>query len=127
MYIKQFKRGFERVPHPMHPDRTVKKPQLVPFPGVGSLSHGGVKYEPDENGWFDVPHEVGVALAGDGFQLAKRTSADGVAFYTEAEVGEEFRLGFAEQVAAPTRAAKAEAPRTFAPPPPPADDDDDEV
>lgn len=91
MFIKQFTRGYTPVPDPLHPSRTVPQPKLVAVPVTSFVytdaSGARVELEPvNEDGWFDVPHDVATA------HLPAR-SADGTGWYSEREVAEEVRLG----------------------------------
>lgn len=84
MHIKHFTMFLQRVPNPMHPNRPVSQGKLAAS-GTTSLSHDGVTYEPDENGWFDVPHEVGVELC--------KFRVSGSGFFQPHEVADAVRLG----------------------------------
>lgn len=90
MFIKRFRRGFEAVPDPLHPARTVQRPILKSVPVASFVyrdAHGKrVELSPDDQGWFDVPEELGNQ------QCAFRTP-EGDGFYPEHDVAEERRLG----------------------------------
>lgn len=94
MQIKHFAMSGRRVPDPMRPGRTAVV-GVLRSSGNTSLSHQGKTYEPASDGWFEVPHEVGVELC--------RYRASGSGFYTRAEVDEETRLGNVEADEAPRR------------------------
>lgn len=86
MYVKQF-RGFAvPVPDPLRPGRVAYTERLVPT-GATSLSLGDEVYRADErDGWFDVPHEMGLRL------LALRYPG-GERWHSPEQVNEEVRRG----------------------------------
>lgn len=85
MYIKMFKEQQVRVQDPLRPGRRIFETRLNPSGGSG-LSHEGGKYEADEDGWIEVPEEVGQALT-------KFRGQKGEKFYTPDEVNEEVVAG----------------------------------
>lgn len=87
MQIKHFTMFYRRVPDPMRPGRT-SPVGVLRASGNTSLSHKGTVYEPEADGWIEVPHHVGEEL--------RRFRAGGSGFYTRAEVDEEQRLGNVE-------------------------------
>lgn len=112
MLIQQFTMKGRRVPDPMNPGRTAIVGYLSaagntelaytdPATGEDATAH------PDENGWLDVPHEIGTQLC------SHRQSGSG--FYTPEEIGDEVRLGTFEgeppRVSEPKRESKAAAGR----------------
>lgn len=62
MYIKHYTAVPQRVPDPLKPNRTVLLKQMTPS-GAHTISDGGKVYRADDNGWFDVPEDVGVRLS----------------------------------------------------------------
>ncbi len=95
MYIKRFRRGYEAVPDPLHPARTVNRPILKPSAATSlvyrdPLTNERVELVPDAEGWFDVPHEVGN-------DLCRFRTPEGEGFYPEQDVAEERRLGRLEE------------------------------
>ena len=94
MFIKRFRRGFEAVPDPLHPARTVQRPILkaVPVSSFVYRDDAGNRVEavPDRDGWFDVPEALGV-------QHCKFRTPEGEGFYPETDVAEERRLGRVEE------------------------------
>jgi hypothetical protein len=87
MFVQHFTMTTKRVPDPMRPGRTAPVGVLVPS-GNTSISHGGKSFAPDDSGWVEVPHEVGVHLCS--------FRHNGSGFYTPAEVDEQVRLGFVD-------------------------------
>lgn len=85
MRIQHFTMRHRAVPDPMRPGRTARVGYLVQS---GSSAISGVDAEPDEQGWLNVPHEVGVALC--------RFRDNGSGFYTEGEIDEQVRLNAVE-------------------------------
>lgn len=92
MHIKHFTMTPQRVPDPMRPGKSATIGRLTDS-GNSSLSHQGVNYEPDENGWFEVPLEVGTELC--------KFRVKGSGFYTPGEVVDQVRLGAMENADAP--------------------------
>lgn len=88
MFIKHFRLSYQRVPDPQRPGRTAQVGRLSDS-GNSGLSHGGINYEPDDNGWFDVPHDVGLDLC--------KFRANGSGFYEAGEVVDQVRLGALEE------------------------------
>lgn len=88
MYIKQFRSQWVRVPDPMRPGRRALEERLIST-GATAISHAGQEYRADPDGWFEVPHEVGIALLNFRHPGGER-------FYTPAEVDEQVRLGAAD-------------------------------
>lgn len=90
MLIQHFSMQTRRVPDPMRPGRTSKVGYLTAS-NNSELSYTDPHSEeevtayPDENGWIEVPHEVGQQLCG--FRQA------GSGFYTPAEIDDTVRLG----------------------------------
>lgn len=97
MYIKFFRRGFEPVPDPLHPARTVQRPVLVPaaspYPLVYSDASGRHEVQPDRDGGFDVPEEVGR-------HHCRFRTPEGDGFYPESSIVEQRRLGRIEDAPA---------------------------
>lgn len=85
MHIKQFRTVYVRVPDPLRPGKRAQEERLYPT-GAVSLSHGGVAFDADEDGWFDVPAEVAE-------DMLKFRHPGGEKFYTPADVDEQVRLG----------------------------------
>lgn len=103
MFIQHFTMFPSRVADPMRPGRTAEVGVLRPS-GNTALSHESGTYEPDENGWIEVPHEVGVELC--------RFRNRGSGYYTPAEVDEQVRLGFVDvPVSGPGAKAKGPSAR----------------
>jgi hypothetical protein len=110
MHIKHFTMNGQRVPDPLRPGRTAIVGRLTES-GNTSLSHDGTEYEPDENGWINVPHEVGLDL------IKFRDKGSG--FYTPGDVVDQVRLGAledADQPVAVKAPAKKAAEAKSAPP-----------
>lgn len=121
MLIKHFSSFAQRVPDPMRPGRTAKVGRLRASGSVDPITHPDPSGEgedievwPDENGWYDVPHEVGVQLT--------RFRDQGSGFYEHGAVADEAALGNIEgpvdaqpEVETPPRkaaAAKKAAPKS---------------
>lgn len=101
MFVKQFREQEVRVADPLRPGRRIFETRLNPT-GCHGISHGGVEYQGDEDGWFEVPDDVGQYLKGFRGQ-------QGETFYTPAEVDEEIVAGRIKAT-----------PEDALPPPPPA-------
>lgn len=90
MLIQHFTMKGRRVPDPMRPGRTSVVGYLTAS-GNSELAYTDpntgdeVTATPDEQGWLEVPHEVGVAIC--------RHRQNGSGFYTPAEIDESVRLG----------------------------------
>ncbi len=95
MFLKLFRENPVRVPDPLRPGRTAIVPTLVAA-GSGPISDGGSTFEPDADGWIEVPEDVGGRLHRFRFPGGER-------FCTPHEVNEEVRLGRA----APTSRRKS--------------------
>ena len=95
MHIKHFSAFTQQVPDPLHPGRPARIQRLMPS-GAESMSHGGETYTADENGWFDVPHEVGTELC--------QFRQNGSGFRTPAEVMDQVRLGAMDDADLPSAA-----------------------
>lgn len=85
MFIKQFRTHQVRVADPLHPGKRVFEERLIATGGT-SISHGGKTFKADEDGWFDLPDEVGA------FFLSFRAPR-GEQFFTPEQVDEQVRLG----------------------------------
>jgi len=88
MFIKQFRHRQVRVPDPLRPSKRVFEDRLIPA-GGGSIEHEGVKYEADEDGWVDVPQDLGV-------HLRSFRAPGGERWYAPEEVDEQVRLGIVD-------------------------------
>jgi hypothetical protein len=85
MFIKQFRSHQVRVPDPLRPGKRVFEDRLIPS-GAAAVSLEGRVYEADDDGWIEVPHELGAHL------LSMRHPG-GERFFTPHEVDEQVRLG----------------------------------
>ena len=90
MLIQHFTMKGRRVPDPMRPGRTSLVGYLSQSGNSGlsyidPVSEEEVEAKPDENGWIDVPHQVGLDLC--------RFRNAGSGFYTPEEIDESVRLG----------------------------------
>lgn len=85
MFIKQFRSTQVRVPDPLHPGRRTFEERIYPT-GCSGISDNGVEYTADEDGWIDVPHDVGQ-------RLVSFRHPGGERFYQPHEVDEQVRLG----------------------------------
>ena len=85
MFIKQYREQMVRVADPLRPGKRIFEVRLVPAGGSG-IKHKGTFFEADDDGWTDVPDEVGNFLR-------KFRGPKGEKFYTPDEVGEEVAVG----------------------------------
>ena len=85
MFIKLFRAHGVRVPDPLRPGRSAVVPPLVAA-GTAPFEDAGVTYAPDDDGWVEVPEELGARLRQFRFPGGER-------FCTPTEVNEEVRLG----------------------------------
>jgi hypothetical protein len=98
--IQHFTMKGRRVPDPLRPGRTAVVGYLASS-GNSEVSYAdpatgkSVKAHPDDQGWVDVPFEVGTQLC--------RFRNQGSGFYTPEEIDENVRLGSAERPARPER------------------------
>lgn len=90
MHIKQFREHKVRVPDPLRPGKRTFEDRLIPA-GAGGIGHDGQSYKADEDGWFDVPPEVGEIM----LKRVHRDPRTGstTRFYTPEQVDEQVRLG----------------------------------
>lgn len=58
MFIKHFREVTYRVPDPQRPGHTAFD-RRMDAAGTHAISHNGKQYTADNDGWFDVPDEVG--------------------------------------------------------------------
>lgn len=88
MLIRHFDPFGRRVPDPMRPGRTALVTELRPSNTTAlqytDASGEVVTLEPRPDGWFTVPHDVGMALC------RYRTPGG---FFSDGEVDEKYRLG----------------------------------
>ena len=91
MLIKHYTEVLYRVADPLRPGRTTNTGRLVAS-GATAHSAAGTTFEADEDGWFDVPEDVGRAMC------AVRTNGRS-GFYAEGAVEEHRRIGDLEDEA----------------------------
>lgn len=102
MYVKMFREQLMRVVDPLHPGKRIFETRLRPT-GAHGTSHGGVQYDADETGWFEVPDEVGDALK-------RFRGPKGERFFDPNDIEEEVAMG--------RLADSDEMPNLMAPPSP---------
>lgn len=101
MHLKMFRTVKVRVPDPFRPGKRTFEDRLLPTEAT-HINHGGQEFTADEDGWFDVPHDVGQWL------LSFRAQ-NGEQFYTPDQVDEQVRLGMVAPDGPPARARRAPA------------------
>lgn len=57
MFIKHFREVTYRVPDPMRPGHSAFD-RRMDAAGTHAISHNGVQYHADNDGWFDLPEDV---------------------------------------------------------------------
>ncbi len=85
MFLKQFRAMQVRVADPLRPGKRTFEERLVAS-GASGVSHGGKNYAADEDGWIDLPDEVGETVLRVRFPKGER-------FFTPHEVNEEVMAG----------------------------------
>lgn len=98
MYIKFFTAVSQPVPDPLRPNRRVNTTRLQPTPSP--LRRGDVVYEPAEDGWVEVPEELGREMC------SYRNRESG--WYAEGSVADAVRFGALDAPDRPRPAAKPE-------------------
>lgn len=63
MFIKHFREVTYRVPDPMRPGHSAFD-RRMDASGAHQILHNGKEYQADNDGWFDVPDEVGAYFVG---------------------------------------------------------------
>lgn len=85
MFIKQFRARYTRVPDPLRPGKRVLEERLFAA-GTTSLVDGGSTYQADDDGWIEVPDDLGARLVAFRFPGGER-------WHTPWEVDEQVRMG----------------------------------
>lgn len=98
MFIKQFRAVQVRVPDPLRPGKRAIEERLITT-GCNGVSHGGVFFEADSDGWIDIEREAAL-------HLMSFRGTGGEKFYTPEQVDEQVRLGAVDSESALPKVAK---------------------
>jgi hypothetical protein len=104
VHIQHFTKSYEAVPDPLRPSRSAQVGRLLPSGNTSytySVNGRTVSVEPDENGWLEVPEEVG--------REACRYRQNGSGFYTPGEVAQLTQLGVVKAPVPPPSAGRRPA------------------